>query len=252
MSLHEKKDSFDRVVTLLNIDSLLTRNISNLSGGEQQKVALARALIVKPKVLLLDEPFTGIDKVFKKNLRLNLKEILKQVDSTNILVSHDTEDIAFFSDNVAILEEGRFSQVSSIPLVYNNPSTTFIAKAFGNFNLIPGTVTDIKDGKAIIQTQLGNIEHPSNQYCNIGAKINIAIKYGDVSIMVNGHHGTGGIIKMVESKGYEVEIWVELATDLVFNLIFTQSNYDDLNKKLAGNKLVYLHWESNKALILPN
>ncbi|WP_379093668.1 ABC transporter ATP-binding protein [Pedobacter sp. UC225_65] len=116
----------------LHITKLKDKKIIELSGGEQQRVAIAKALISNTKVLLLDEPFSQVDSLLKNQLRADIKRLAKETGLTIILVSHDPTDGLFLADQLSILKQGRLLQHDQPENIYQNPSDLYTAKILGN------------------------------------------------------------------------------------------------------------------------
>lgn len=106
-SKKQDKELFAYLINILNINSILKSKINNLSGGEAQRVGIARALIGKPEILLLDEPFSALDFKIKQKLIMELKNILEKLNITSILVSHDIDEVSILAKNVIHIHEGR-------------------------------------------------------------------------------------------------------------------------------------------------
>jgi len=128
-----------------------------LSGGQKQRVALARALAVEPKVLLLDEPFSKLDIVLRKNLQEFVREIQKKLNITTIMVTHDKEEALSLADRVAILIEGEIKQYGSPKNIYEKPSSMEVADFFGMTNYFKGR---IENGKFITHLGSFNVNLP--------------------------------------------------------------------------------------------
>lgn len=107
-----------------------------LSGGQQQRVALARALVVEPKILLLDEPLSALDAKIRKNLRLQIRRIQKELDITTIFVTHDQEEALIISDRIFLMDKGNFSQIGTPKEIYTSPKNEFVARFMGNYNVL--------------------------------------------------------------------------------------------------------------------
>ncbi len=116
------------------------RKIAQLSGGQQQRIALARALVNRPRVLLLDEPLGALDLKLRKAMQTELKRIQRDVGITFIYVTHDQEEAMVMSDRLAVMNNGRIEQLGTPTDVYENPSTAFVAGFLGASNLLAGTV----------------------------------------------------------------------------------------------------------------
>jgi putative spermidine/putrescine transport system ATP-binding protein len=115
---------------------------SQLSGGQRQRIALARALILRPKVLLLDEPLGALDKQLREQMQIELKQIQREVGITFIFVTHDQEEALTLSDRVAVYNNGHIEQVGTPREVYEFPKTEFVASFLGLTNLIPAEVSE--------------------------------------------------------------------------------------------------------------
>lgn len=116
----------------LHITKLKDKKIIALSGGEQQRVAIAKALISNTKVLLLDEPFSQVDSLLKNQLRADIKRLVKETGLTIILVSHDPTDGLFLADQLLILKQGKLLQNDRPEAIYQNPSDLYTAQILGN------------------------------------------------------------------------------------------------------------------------
>ena len=138
------KDHFDKneislkvneISKLLSIENLLNRRIKQLSGGEQQRVALGRCLIKKPKLLLLDEPLAALDKKLRTKTQLELTSLQKQLEITFVFVTHDQEEAMSLSDRMAIMKNGNILECSSPEEIYENPKSTYTANFVGIANI---------------------------------------------------------------------------------------------------------------------
>jgi ABC-type Fe3+/spermidine/putrescine transport system ATPase subunit len=127
---------------------LLERRPSQLSGGQQQRVAVARALITKPKVLLLDEPLSNLDAKVRQRLRVEIRRLQKRIGITTVYVTHDQEEALSMSDIVVLMKDGRVQQVGTPEEIYHRPGNVFVADFMGTSNLLRGTVT--AGGKSVL------------------------------------------------------------------------------------------------------
>lgn len=138
---------------------------SQLSGGEQQRVALARCIVTKPKVLLLDEPFSAIDAKLRKSLQSRIKEIHKELGMTSIFVTHDQDEAMTMSDRVCLMNEGVIEQTADPIQLYSHPETLFAASFMGNYNVFSGKEaalvlgTEADSHRYVIRPELIGISH---------------------------------------------------------------------------------------------
>lgn len=111
-----------------------------LSGGEQQRIAVARALVLEPKLLLLDEPFSNLDALLRVRLREELRRIQRQLNLTTIFVTHDQEEALSLADRIAVMSKGKIDQIDQPSAIYDTPATLFVADFIGTMNLLPATL----------------------------------------------------------------------------------------------------------------
>lgn len=130
-----KEYTNERVLELSKIVDLkseqLDRNVSELSGGQQQRVAIARALANKPEILALDEPLSNLDAKLRKQLRLELKNIQRDLGMTTLYVTHDQEEALTISDKIAVFNNGKIEQIGTPIEIYNHPKTEFVCNFIG-------------------------------------------------------------------------------------------------------------------------
>jgi putative spermidine/putrescine transport system ATP-binding protein len=124
------------------------RKPAQLSGGQRQRVALARSLVNRPRVLLLDEPLGALDLKLREEMQIELKAIQQQVGITFIYVTHDQEEALTMSDRLAVFNEGRIEQIGAPAEVYERPATRFVAGFVGTSNLLTGAVAEAIVGRA--------------------------------------------------------------------------------------------------------
>jgi len=132
----EIKEQVKEALALVRLDGFEKRSPNELSGGQRQRVAVARAIINKPKALLLDEPLGALDLQLRRQLQVELKRIQKQLGISFVYITHDQEEALAMSDRVAVMRNGVFEQVAGAAEVYKNPKTAFVAGFVGNANLI--------------------------------------------------------------------------------------------------------------------
>jgi len=140
----------DEMARLLSIDHLLHRRPGTLSGGEQQRAALARALIVGPRLLLLDEPLSALDPETRESLQRELARLHRELGTTTIHVTHDFEEAVSLGDRIAILNAGRVVQVGSPDDIFRRPESEFVARFVGVRNIFEGDLHAGKDGYKLL------------------------------------------------------------------------------------------------------
>jgi len=145
-----EKGRLKEVIDMCNLSGLINKFPQELSGGQQQRVALARALAPNPEVILLDEPFTSLDAQMARVLRDEVVELLKNTETTAIIVTHDQEEALSVCDVVSVLEKGKIIQSSTPQEIYLNPVSKTVANSVGDPNILKGFSIDGR-----VETSLG-------------------------------------------------------------------------------------------------
>lgn len=140
----EIKERCTKMLKLVNLEGYESRQPSSLSGGEQQRIAIARALVCHPRVLLLDEPLGALDLKLRKEMQRELKAIQQQVGITFVYVTHDQEEALTMSDTIVVMNKGAIQQIGTPQDIYNEPKNAFVADFIGESNIIDGVMLQDK------------------------------------------------------------------------------------------------------------
>ena len=143
------------MLRLVQLDRLAERKPNALSGGQQQRAALARALAVEPKCLLLDEPLSNLDAKLRLEMRSEIRRLCKAAGYTTIYVTHDQKEALSIADRIVLLKDGRIAQIGPPTELYNHPRNSFVADFIGQTNLLHGATTDESTGARRVQTEIG-------------------------------------------------------------------------------------------------
>ena len=130
-------DTAEEIFRICDISHLLERKTSQVSGGERQRIALARQLVSSPRLLLLDEPFSNLDHIHKTKLKSVLADISRRLNISSMLVSHDPAEILSWADTVLVMQTGRLITSGTPEALYTTPENEYIAGLLGKYNLIP-------------------------------------------------------------------------------------------------------------------
>ncbi|WP_415716899.1 ABC transporter ATP-binding protein [Roseibium sp.] len=180
-----------------------------LSGGEQQRVALARALVPRPGILLMDEPFSGLDKRLRDSVRDETLAVIRETRATCIIVTHDPEEAMRMGDKIALMRQGRLVQHGSAADLYNRPADLFAARFFSELNQLEGRVT--QNG---VETPLGIL---SAEGLPAGSDVDVCVRPQGVVLGTPGLCGVPGRIKTKRFVG-EVEL-LSVAVDGMTSLL---------------------------------
>lgn len=183
-----------------------------LSGGQQQRVALARALVFDPSVLLLDEPFSALDKGLREGLQAELKRVHRETGTTFVFVTHDQSEALALSDRIAIFDHGRLMQVGSPRDVYLRPSSRFVAEFLGRINLLPIADCAVSGGRASGRYGEAMLSAPIAADARAGDHLVLAVRPEHLRV---GEPGPGdnrlaGVIADKVYNGAETNLQVEL------------------------------------------
>ena len=176
---HGMKEKIHDIAAALYIDHLLHRKPNTLSGGEQQRVALARSLVVEPKMLLMDEPFSALDPQTRHDTRTLLKKAIAERNTTVMHVTHDLTDAWTLASKVAVIREGLLLQFDSLEEVFTRPRTPFIA-GFVGATLMEGTVVSENDGVSLVN--VNGFTMRTIDTAEVGAAVKLAVRPEDIIV----------------------------------------------------------------------
>jgi len=142
------------LLELINLRGFEKRDVTSLSGGEQQRVALARSLAPQPRLLMLDEPLGALDRTLREHLLAEMRQILRQMRQTAIYVTHDQEEAFVIADRILVMNQGCIVQTGAPEDIYSHPVSPFVAQFLGLENFFPGVIQN-QNGYACLQTELG-------------------------------------------------------------------------------------------------
>jgi putative spermidine/putrescine transport system ATP-binding protein len=141
----EIADRVARVLDLMQLQGYAARRVDEISGGQRQRVALARAIIFEPRILLMDEPLSALDKQLRERMQIEIRRLHDRLGMTTIAVTHDQREALTMSDRVAVLHQGRMVQFEAPRTLYEQPANRFVAEFIGESSFIPVTL----DGNAV-------------------------------------------------------------------------------------------------------
>ncbi|CAB3802800.1 Spermidine/putrescine import ATP-binding protein PotA [Paraburkholderia caffeinitolerans] len=181
---HEIKERVAEALELVQMGRYAKRKPHQLSGGQQQRVALARSLVKRPKLLLLDEPMSALDKKIRQKTQLELVNIIEKVDVTCVMVTHDQEEAMTMASRLAVMSEGRIVQVGSPGEVYEYPNSRFSAEFIGSTNLFEGVVVQDEPDHIFVESEaLENRLYVSHGVTGpLGMPVGISVRPEHVSV----------------------------------------------------------------------
>lgn len=247
----DKSEIKNRVEEMLKIVDLLdyaNRFPAELSGGQRQRVALARALVIKPDLLLLDEPLSNLDAKLRVKMRVEIRKIQQELGITTVYVTHDQEECFSISDKVAVMNNGIIEQMDEPARIYKYPATEFIARFVGFENFIDLQLIS-KDDKTLVLKAKNNTEFVVDNldlYKGIEPKKG-AIRPDDLKISsIGSHEGSNAIngqvlVRTFLGRDYQYEVKTELGNFIV--------NHEALEIFEVGEK-VSLYFPKDKIILV--
>jgi ABC-type sugar transport system ATPase subunit len=235
------------VVNLLQVGHLLRRRPGTLSGGERQKVALARALAVRPSVLLLDEPISALDPESREAMLDELQGLRRQFGTTVVHVTHSFEEAAALGDRVAVLGEGRLHQVGTPPDVFRRPASAFVARFSMARNIFEGTVMNTSVGPVFFTSEIAfSVTRNSEGPCKA------VVRPEDISItreprMEDGVNCLKATVERISDKGHYSSVTLRIPALLVS--LVPRSQMEALS--LQPGQTVFTVFKSSSVHLIP-
>ena len=254
---NEIEERVSQVLKIVHLDQYKDRFPSELSGGQQQRVSIARALINKPGVLLLDEPLSALDAKLRQNLLIELDLIHDEVGITFIFITHDQQEALSISDRIAVMNAGKVLQVGTPAEVYEAPADTFVADFLGENNFFSGKVTGIiNEELAKIDLEgIGEIIIEQDKKVQIGDKVTVSLRPEKIRLSKNEITKSKNCINSVAVyvdeyiySGFQSKYYVHLKNnkDLKFKIFLQHAAFFDDNdeKAIWWDEDAYITWDA--------
>ncbi|MBQ9335104.1 MAG: polyamine ABC transporter ATP-binding protein [Alphaproteobacteria bacterium] len=248
-------DRVKEMLSLVQLDGFGDRKPDQLSGGQRQRVALARTLAKRPKLILLDEPLTALDKRLREETQFELVNIQEKVGITFILVTHDQEEAMTMSTRMAVMEDGKIRQVGVPHDVYEFPNSRYVAEFIGSINLFDGITVEQGTDYVLIETP--EIEcrcHATHTgTLPLGSNVTLAIRPEKIMISSTrpeqAYNWTKGIVQEIAYLGDVSIYYVKLDSGKM--VLATLPNLLRLtDRSFQWEDTVYLFWRSENSLVL--
>jgi len=173
----------DEVLELVGLSEYADRPVVALSGGQMQRVALARSIVYRPQLLLLDEPLSNLDAKLRLRLRDDLRVILKQTGMTALYVTHDQAEAVVLGDRIGVMRDGKLLQIGSPDEIYNRPADLFVANFTGATNELIGTLVERSGGFGVVDFGDGRRGEVALLHAlNLGDKVRVALRPENIAI----------------------------------------------------------------------
>ncbi len=248
------EEKVQRMLALVKLEGYENRKPNQLSGGQSQRVALARSLVKEPKVLLLDEPMAALDKKLRQSTQFELMDIHYELGITFVIVTHDQEEAMTLSDRIAIMEEGQFVQIGSPNLIYENPKSKFVADFLGNINLFKAIITEQNDKEIVVDCAAlgGELKFDQTEQAN-ASEMTVALRPEKVMIEKNipTNDDQSHIKGIVEDFGYFGNLSIyRVKTESGHVIQVSKQNRDRVEQSIKWEDEVYLSWDNDSLMLL--
>lgn len=240
-------------LTLVGMAEMADRGASLLSGGQMQRVALARSVVMQPTVLLLDEPLSNLDARLRDRLRVELRQIQQRLEMTWVYVTHDQSEAFALADVVAVMEAGRIVQIASPAEIYGRPATASIAEFVGVGNVIPCTIVSVDGGTAVAQLDGSALRVRGSAPPGGAGQMRACIRAEDVRFVPSSNATPGGAncwsarVALVTFQGGLVHYRVTLDEALTIDVVRPRGE----TKILSGDQ-VWVEVPADQVAIVPN
>jgi putative spermidine/putrescine transport system ATP-binding protein len=173
----EREARVTRALDLVKLSHLADRKPAQLSGGQQQRIALSRSIVYEPKVVLMDEPLSALDKQLREHMQLEIRELHRKLGLTVIFVTHDQGEALTMSDRVAVLNRGKIEQLDTPSGLYDRPRTRFVAEFIGETNLIAGRLVERgADGARVRLAGGQEVRCPAPEDLGAGSEVLVSVR----------------------------------------------------------------------------
>lgn len=210
-SAKEIKTKVAQGLEMVGLSQVEKRYPNQLSGGEQQRVALARVLVMRPKVLLMDEPLSNLDAKLRIHMRTEIRRIQKQLDITCLYVTHDQKEALTMADRIMVMNKGQVEQIGTPFQIYTAPESTFVADFIGQANILEGTLDDLDGLTSRISTGGSHLSARllEGKSYRKGEKVSLVLRPETLSLSQGGGL-LGGTVTQVVFSGDRMEYTLRL------------------------------------------
>ena len=251
----ELRERVQAALELVQMGRFAKRKPHQLSGGQQQRVALARSLVKRPKLLLLDEPMSALDKQIRQRTQIELVNILERVGVTCIMVTHDQEEAMTMASRLAVMSEGEIVQLGTPSEVYEYPNTRFSAEFIGSTNLFDGHVVEDEPDHIFVETA----ELPCKMYVNhgvtgpLGMPVTISVRPERIALTRKPPEGAynwgrGVVSNIAYLGGYSLyHVKLDSGKTVIANV--TSLALSEIDTPTWGDE-IYVRWSASAGVVL--
>ena len=247
MSETDQKKKIDSALEMVQLEGYGERRIHQLSGGQKQRVALARAMVFEPKIILMDEPLSALDKKLREHMQIELKALHQKLEATIVYVTHDQREALTMSDRIAVINNGHLVQVDAPKALYDNPKDLFVADFIGESVLLQ--LENSKDG-LILRGQPLKMNNPQpkgvDSYCLVIRPELLVMSNSKVDTV----NDLSGIVSASVYQGESVLVMVDLGKDTKISVRLPASKSQSSNNIPEVGKPIQLGLHAEDVIIV--
>ena len=219
----EIRRAVHEVLELVGLTGYAQQQPHQLSGGEQQRIALARAIVFRPRILLFDEPLSNLDAKLRVQMRSEIQQLQKRLGITTVYVTHDQEEAMAISDRIAVMSGGKIVQIDVAEDLYDHPQNEFVARFIGRANLLDGQLTSVESGKVAVEV-LGQtiVVTGAPEGSKAGDAVRVMIRPERITLAREGSQGVTGRVASRTFLGEKAEYHVAVGEHTIQATLFGQ------------------------------
>lgn len=249
----EMQERVQRVLNLVKLPNVADRYPKQLSGGQRQRIAIARALVIEPSLLLLDEPLSNLDAKLREELRDELKRLHHEIGVTTIFVTHDQEEALSLSDRIVVLNHGRVEQIGTPLEIYNQPASEFVHTFIGKTNRMEGEVVEAAGDRIVVLTSAGLRIEAARQSRSFVPKQKVAVFVRPEKISLS-DTAVGDAVNKVQGE-LQISSFLGSYTECVVkaggHTLSVKVQMIDQAAKLSVGTNVVCQWRAEDVLVMP-
>lgn len=249
----EMQERVNRVLSLVKLPNVADRFPKQLSGGQRQRIAIARALVIEPSLLLLDEPLSNLDAKLREELRDELKRLHHEIGVTTIFVTHDQEEALALSDRIVVMNHGFVEQIGTPLEIYNQPASEFVHTFIGKTNRLEGEVIGVDGDVLTMRTTGGMLVQAAKQQRKVALHEKVIIfirpekiKLSDTPISEEANR-VKGQVQMASFLGSYTECEVKAGE----HTLSVKVQMTDKSVEREEGQTVYCQWNADDVLVMP-
>lgn len=241
------KQKVQKALDMVQLSDYGKRRPTEMSGGQQQRIALARALVFEPRVILMDEPFGALDKQLREQMQLDIRDMHKRLGLTVVFVTHDQSEALTMSDRIAVFNKGNIEQIGTPLEIYEKPKTDFVAQFIGETNLIKGIVASIDDNFIRMKINDTELKVTKINSVKLGEEIAISLRPEWITLSKSPLANDNMLPGKVRDTVYRGE-HTRIDVDTEIGKVIVRS--DRMNSNFVSNNRLIINFNANDCWIV--